>query len=191
MLHGIERAGFAGVPILGVNLGRLGFLTETSPDEVFVALERVLAGDCTIDERSTVSATVRRPDGIIERLGEAINEFSVERSVGGKVHPDDADDRRAAVHDGSRRTGSSSRRRQDRPRTPSRCAGRSCRRSCDASSSSPSAHTRCSIVRSWWPTIRTSRSPSGSGAGGSSWRTAAATEIGEGDVLRTSVGRRR
>ena len=85
MLHGIERVGFSGVPILGVNLGRLGFLTETSPDNVFDALERALAGDCTIDERSTVAATVRRPDGRVEELGEAINEFSVERAVGGKV----------------------------------------------------------------------------------------------------------
>ncbi len=85
MLHGIERAGFSGVPVLGVNLGRLGFLTETSPEEVFEALERSLAGDCTIDERSTVAATVRRPDGRVEELGEAINEFSVERAVGGKV----------------------------------------------------------------------------------------------------------
>jgi NAD+ kinase len=85
MLHGIERAGFSGVPVLGVNLGRLGFLTETSPDNVFDALERVLAGDGTIDERSTVAATVQRPDGSVEQLGEAINEFSVERAVGGKV----------------------------------------------------------------------------------------------------------
>jgi NAD+ kinase len=85
MLHGIHRAGFSGVPILGINLGRLGFLTETSPDHVFDALERALAGDSTVDERSTVAATVRRPDGTIEQLGEAINEFSVERAVGGKV----------------------------------------------------------------------------------------------------------
>lgn len=85
MLHGIERAGFAGVPILGVNLGRLGFLTEVSPDQVYDALERTLSGACTIDERSTVRASVRRPDDSIEELGEAINEFSVERGVGGKV----------------------------------------------------------------------------------------------------------
>jgi NAD+ kinase len=85
MLHGIERAGFSGVPILGVNLGRLGFLTETSPDGVYDALERVLAGDCTLDERSTVRASVHRPGGRVEDLGEAINEVSVERGIGGKV----------------------------------------------------------------------------------------------------------
>lgn len=85
MLHGIERAGFAGVPVLGVNLGYLGFLTEVGADGVFDALSRALEGRCTIDERSTVAAEVVRPDGRIEDLGEAMNEFSVERAVGGKV----------------------------------------------------------------------------------------------------------
>lgn len=85
MLHGIERAGFAGVPVLGVNLGYLGFLTEVGPDEMYGALERTMRGDRTIDERSTARAVVIRPGGVEEDLGEAINEFSVERAVGGKV----------------------------------------------------------------------------------------------------------
>lgn len=85
MLHGIELAGFAGVPILGVNFGSFGFLTEVSADGIYDALERTLAGDHAIDERSTVQGRVRRPDGNIEDLGEAINEISVERGVGGKI----------------------------------------------------------------------------------------------------------
>jgi NAD+ kinase len=85
MLHGVELAGFAGVPILGVNLGFLGFLTEVGPDDVFTALDATMSGKCSIDERSTVAAEIARPDGSVERLGEAINEFSVERNVGGKV----------------------------------------------------------------------------------------------------------
>lgn len=85
MLHGIELAGLSGVPILGVNLGYLGFLTEVGPDRLYPALEDTLAGRCTLDERSTVAARVTRPDGSVEDLGEAINEFSVERGVGGKV----------------------------------------------------------------------------------------------------------
>lgn len=85
MLHGIERAGFAGVPVLGINLGYLGFLTEVGADDVFDAIGAVLEGRHTIDERSTVAAEVVRPDGGIEQLGEAMNEFSVERGVGGKV----------------------------------------------------------------------------------------------------------
>jgi len=85
MLHGIELAGFAGVPVLGVNMGSLGFLTEVSPDDVYDALARTLDGDCEIDERSTVAGVVHRADGTVEPLGEAINEISVERDVGGKI----------------------------------------------------------------------------------------------------------
>lgn len=85
MLHGIELAGFAGVPVLGVNLGYLGFLTEVGPDAVFDALDAALSRTCTLDERSTVQALVRRPDGTSDELGESINEFSVERGIGGKI----------------------------------------------------------------------------------------------------------
>ena len=85
MLHGIELAGLAGVPVLGVNLGILGFLTEVGPDDVFDALERTLAGERSLDERSTVQADVVRSGDVVDRLGEGINEVSVERGVGGKL----------------------------------------------------------------------------------------------------------
>jgi NAD+ kinase len=85
MLHGIELCGFAGVPILGVNMGYLGFLTEVGPDDVYDAVDRTLRGDHSIDERSTVRGVVRRAGGDTEELGEAINEVSVERGVGGKI----------------------------------------------------------------------------------------------------------
>lgn len=85
MLHGIGLAGFAGVPVLGVNFGYLGFLTEVSGDDAYDALERTLAGEHALDERSTVQGQIHRPDGSVEELGEAINEFSVERRAGGKV----------------------------------------------------------------------------------------------------------
>jgi NAD+ kinase len=49
-----------GIPILGVNLGGLGFLTELQPDEVFTGLERVIRGECTIEERQTLRVRYRR-----------------------------------------------------------------------------------------------------------------------------------
>jgi len=43
-----------GLPILGVNLGSMGFLTELQPDELFSGLETVLDGRYTVEERQTL-----------------------------------------------------------------------------------------------------------------------------------------
>jgi NAD+ kinase len=48
-----------GIPLLGVNLGSLGFLTETALDRLDPVLDAVLAGACTLEERSMLEATVR------------------------------------------------------------------------------------------------------------------------------------
>lgn len=49
-----------GIPVLGVNFGRLGFLCEIEREDVFGALERVLKQDYTIQERLMLSAVVKR-----------------------------------------------------------------------------------------------------------------------------------
>lgn len=48
------------VPILAVNLGSLGFLTETTLDEMYTVLERVLADEHEVEERRMLDATVLR-----------------------------------------------------------------------------------------------------------------------------------
>lgn len=48
------------VPILGVNLGKLGFLTEVKVDEVYATLETVLKGKYVVQERSMLEACVKR-----------------------------------------------------------------------------------------------------------------------------------
>ena len=48
------------VPILGVNMGQLGFLTETKVDEIYDSLEDVLVGNYQIQERSMLEACVNR-----------------------------------------------------------------------------------------------------------------------------------
>ena len=47
-----------GAPILGVNMGRLGFLTSLSPDEVFSEFERLVAGEWGVEERLMVTGTI-------------------------------------------------------------------------------------------------------------------------------------
>ena len=55
------------VPILGVNLGGLGFLTEISPEELPDMLERVLRGEVHLSERIMLDATViRRSEKVFE-----------------------------------------------------------------------------------------------------------------------------
>lgn len=50
----------AGVPILGVNFGGLGFMTELQPEELFDGLERIVSGRFTIEERQTLRVRLRR-----------------------------------------------------------------------------------------------------------------------------------
>ena len=50
------------VPILGVNLGGLGFLTEISPDELPEMLEKVIKGDYDISKRIMLDVTVKRDE---------------------------------------------------------------------------------------------------------------------------------
>jgi len=57
------------VPILGVNLGGLGFLTEITLEELYRVLERVVQGDFVTDERVVLNAAVIRRG---ERLAEFV-----------------------------------------------------------------------------------------------------------------------
>jgi len=54
LLAAARAVGGSGTPILGVNLGSLGFLTDTSCDELDQVLEAALAGTAPIDERQTL-----------------------------------------------------------------------------------------------------------------------------------------
>lgn len=58
-----RRVGRRETPILGINLGGLGFLTEASTSEAKQALERVLEGDFETDRRITLEAEVCRGTG--------------------------------------------------------------------------------------------------------------------------------
>jgi len=54
-------------PILGVNLGSLGFLTEITRDELFPVLEQIASGDFNVSERMRLDAFIRRSGELVGR----------------------------------------------------------------------------------------------------------------------------
>lgn len=62
------------VPILGINLGRLGFLTEVTRDELPVMLELLVRGEYVVSERMML-------DAIIHRNGEEVGKYTVLNDV--------------------------------------------------------------------------------------------------------------
>ncbi len=88
MLRAVHLVSRAGVPLLGVNLGRLGYLADLEPHALTDGLERVLAGDYAIEERMMLSVLVQRAGEppVLDPLGGdmwALNEAVVERPAPG------------------------------------------------------------------------------------------------------------
>lgn len=63
-----------GVPLLGVNQGRLGFMVDVRPDEMRQALQVVLAGQGVADDRLLLSMVIRHADGSAEPPALAVND---------------------------------------------------------------------------------------------------------------------
>jgi NAD+ kinase len=77
-LRGAELARNACIPVLGVNLGRIGFLAEAEADAIDQVLERVIARDYRVEDRMTLDITVH-VDGEVVGHGWALNEASLEK----------------------------------------------------------------------------------------------------------------
>lgn len=80
MLRAARRVAPLGLPLLGVNLGRLGFLTGTSVDEFDATIREVLAGRYEIEERAAVAASVARGGARVYE-GTALNDVVVARGA--------------------------------------------------------------------------------------------------------------
>jgi NAD+ kinase len=66
MLHVSRSIAEKGIPILGINLGSLGFITEVSRDEIFSAIKKMLDGRCDVEERLMLTASIHRDGKKIE-----------------------------------------------------------------------------------------------------------------------------
>jgi NAD+ kinase len=94
-LAGARLAAPRGIPVLGVNLGRLGFLTELEAEQVEDGLTRFIEGAYRVEERTILQVTLRREtknvvraiglnEVVVQRAGEA-RMLRVEIDVGGQA----------------------------------------------------------------------------------------------------------
>ena len=93
MLRTVDLVAAYDVPVLGVNIGQLGYLTEVEPDDARTALQAVLAGEHRIEQRMLIAVTVER-EGEQPETHLALNEAVLEKTPMGHtvrlaVHVDD------------------------------------------------------------------------------------------------------
>ncbi len=84
LLSVARRAAQAGTPILGVNLGNLGFLTEVEPANLEKALWALVRGEYTIEERTMVQAQVTRAGRIVTSLA-GLNDVVISKGAFARI----------------------------------------------------------------------------------------------------------
>jgi NAD+ kinase len=72
------------VPLIGINRGRLGFLTDVKPEQMLAALDAVLDGDYLAEERLMLTARIRGGDGDSESLN-ALNDVVLQKAASGRI----------------------------------------------------------------------------------------------------------
>ena len=80
MLRTVDLVAPSGAPVLGVNVGRLGYLTEVGPDDLEAALQRLVKGEYTVEERIVLEVEVSGTNPIRRT---ALNEAVLEKPHSG------------------------------------------------------------------------------------------------------------
>jgi NAD+ kinase len=89
MLRAVDLVCGEGIPVLGVNVGHLGYLTAVDPSGLRTALERFLAGDYLVEGRMTLDISFGGPGGDAPpgRSRSALNDVVIQRTqVGHTMH---------------------------------------------------------------------------------------------------------
>lgn len=79
ILEAARMVGRSGIPILGINNGRLGFLSSTPHEDTIAALQRIAKGDFIVEQRSVVQ--VNTSEGLFGEDNFALNEITVHKST--------------------------------------------------------------------------------------------------------------
>ena len=80
LLRAAELSRPAGVPLIGVNLGHVGFLAEAEADGLAETVDRLVARQYAVEDRMTIDVTVRS-NGSVVALTWALNEATVEKAA--------------------------------------------------------------------------------------------------------------
>jgi NAD+ kinase len=84
LLQAARSAAIHDLPVLGINRGRLGFLTDVLPQDISASIDALLAGKCTSDRRALLKARLVRADGTqVEQL--ALNDVVLLRRESGRM----------------------------------------------------------------------------------------------------------
>ena len=74
-----------GTPLLGINRGRLGFLTDVLPADMLGSVDAALAGEVEVDERRLLAAELRSADGRSHARGLALNDVVIQKWQSGHL----------------------------------------------------------------------------------------------------------
>lgn len=85
MLRTIQSMNFAGIPVIGINTGHLGFFTEFGPDGAEKLVETVKSGSFVTQEYRTIRTTVDTGNGTVE-LTPALNDVLVRHRTTSMIH---------------------------------------------------------------------------------------------------------
>lgn len=84
LLHIAELAAQHAIPVLGINLGNLGFLTEFREDEAYSALEKILSGKVTIEKRLMLKTRLITPHNRSD-FRYALNDVVISKNVSDRL----------------------------------------------------------------------------------------------------------
>ena len=92
LLHAARNLAEENVPLLGVNLGRLGFLTDISPDTMIASLEQILAGEYDEEQRFLLRSTIgtkARPGRPARALNDVVlHKWNIARMIEFEIYVD-------------------------------------------------------------------------------------------------------
>ncbi len=84
LLHIAEQAARYSIPVIGINLGHLGFLTELTKTEAISSLETILANDIIVENRLMLKASLQQQSNVAV-MGYALNDIVINKDANDRI----------------------------------------------------------------------------------------------------------